>query len=121
MLGVAAYLPLTQHLEATTYGLELASLARIETLDGLAMRYAEFILAAGIDGTLTLLGWSYGAFLAQSCTRIVSRRGKSVDLILIEPVLAADFCATRHTGRKISDQRRDAATDFESAEIIAGA
>lgn len=93
--GVAAYLPLAQHLEATTYGLELASLAGIETLDGLALRYAESILAAGIDGTLTLLGWSYGAFLAQSCARILSRRGKSVDLILIEPVLAADFCATQ--------------------------
>jgi len=93
--GVAAYLPLAQHLEATTYGLELASLTGIETLDGLAMRYAESILATGIDGTLTLLGWSYGAFLAQSCARILSRRGKSVDLILIEPVLAADFCATQ--------------------------
>ncbi|UYH51623.1 SDR family NAD(P)-dependent oxidoreductase [Candidatus Kirkpatrickella diaphorinae] len=93
--GVAAYLPLAQHLEATTYGLELASLEKIETLDGLAIRYAESILAAGIDGTLTLLGWSYGAFLAQSCARVLSRRGKSVDLILIEPVLAADFCATQ--------------------------
>lgn len=91
--GIAAYLPLAQHLEATTFGLELTTLGSVETLDDLAMRYTESLIASSVEDHYTLLGWSYGAFLAQSSAKILSQRGKSVDLILIEPVLGADFCA----------------------------
>jgi yersiniabactin nonribosomal peptide/polyketide synthase len=61
------------------------------SLNALAAGYAAAIGRQQPRGPYTLIGWSYGAFVAAESARLLHQGGAQVELVLIDPVCRADF------------------------------
>ncbi|WP_197340118.1 thioesterase domain-containing protein, partial [Ralstonia solanacearum] len=88
---LAAYLPLARHLDCRVHGLRAAGTPLPSSLDALAARYVQAVRAEQPHGPYTLIGWSYGTFVAAEAARVLHADGETVELVLLDPVCRADF------------------------------
>ncbi|MGG1953393.1 type I polyketide synthase [Ralstonia solanacearum] len=88
---LAAYLPLARHLDCRVHGLRAAGTPLPSSLDALAAHYVQAVRATQPHGPYTLIGWSYGTFVAAGAARVLHADGETVELVLLDPVCRADF------------------------------
>ncbi len=93
---LSAYLALARALDCRVQGLRVPDTPLPSSLHVLAAHYVQAIRAAQPHGPYTLLGWSYGAFLATEAAYILHASGERVELTLLDPVCRLDF---DHTDR----------------------
>lgn len=73
------------------FGLQAPEVVTAGSLSALAAGYAAAIGRTQPQGPSTLIGWSYGAFVAAETARQLHQAGAQVELVLIDPVCRADF------------------------------
>jgi yersiniabactin nonribosomal peptide/polyketide synthase len=88
---LGAYLPLAKHLDMDVFGLQAPAQLEAGSLSELAAYYMTAIRRQQPTGPYTLIGWSYGTFLAAEAARLMSDGATQVVLALIDPVCRADF------------------------------
>lgn len=88
---VSALLPLARHLRGQTFGLQAVKPQRHASLSALAEEYVHAIQRTQPQGPYTLVGWSYGTFLAAEAAYILHHQGHAARLVLIDPVCQCDF------------------------------
>ncbi|WP_265670187.1 acyltransferase domain-containing protein [Verminephrobacter eiseniae] len=88
---LGAYLPLARHLDTAVFGLQAPDCLKVGSLKDLAADHAAAIRRQQPQGPYTLIGWSYGAFVAAETARLLHHSGAQVELSLIDPVCRADF------------------------------
>ncbi|CAD0330451.1 type I polyketide synthase [Xanthomonas hortorum] len=88
---LGAYLPLANALDTEVFGLQAPEVVTAGSLNALAAGYAAAIGRMQPQGRSTLIGWSYGAFVAAETARQLHQAGAKVELVLIDPVCRADF------------------------------
>ncbi|WCM94110.1 SDR family oxidoreductase [Acidovorax sp. NCPPB 2350] len=88
---LGAYLPLARHLDTEVFGLQAPDALKAASLKDLAAGYAAAIRRQRPQGPYTLIGWSYGAFVAAETARLLHQDGAPVELSLIDPVCRGDF------------------------------
>src|SRR6218665_1812664 len=91
---LGAYLPLARHLDTAVFGLQAPDCLKVGSLKDLAADHAAAIRRQQPQGPYTLIGWSYGAFVAAETARLLHHSGAQVELSLIDPVCRADFAFT---------------------------
>ncbi|THF65005.1 SDR family NAD(P)-dependent oxidoreductase [Pseudothauera nasutitermitis] len=89
--GVASYLTFAQALDCRVWGLQAPERIEADSLRELAAGYLRAMEPQFGAEPLTLIGWSYGATVAAEIARLLHGRGKTVRLVLIDPVCGADF------------------------------
>nr|WP_315596509.1 polyketide synthase [uncultured Cupriavidus sp.] len=94
--GVAAYLPLAHAIGHTVHGLDAEGALSAATLGALARRHLATLRRIQPRGPYTVLGWSYGTFLAAEVARRLHETGEAVRVVLIDPVCRADFDCASH-------------------------
>ncbi|WP_019448446.1 type I polyketide synthase [Cupriavidus sp. BIS7] len=94
--GVAAYHQLAGALGCTVSGLDAEGALSVATLGALAQRHVDSIRHAQPRGPYTLLGWSYGTFLAAEAAQRLHDAGEAVRVVLLDPVSRADFHCSNH-------------------------
>ncbi len=88
---LGAYLTLAKHLNLEVFGLQAPPVLQAESLSDLTSDYVTAIRRQQPMGPYTLIGWSYGAFVAAEAARVLRNGGAPVVLALIDPVCRADF------------------------------
>jgi len=91
---LTAYLPLAIALDCQVHGLQAVALSQATSIDAMAAGYVEALRAVQPKGPYTLIGWSYGAFLAAAAAELLHACGEPVQLVLLDPVCRADFSDT---------------------------
>jgi len=87
----AVYLPLSESLPGTVWGLQALDLEQDDCMASLIRTHLTGIQKVQQQGPYLLIGWSYGAFIAASLAHRLYRQGSDVRLILIDPVCRKDF------------------------------
>jgi yersiniabactin nonribosomal peptide/polyketide synthase len=88
---LGAYLPLARQLDAQVYGLQAHDALQAASLDDLAQQYVEALRTRQPNGPYTLVGWSYGAFVAAEAARLLHEQHEAVALALFDPICHDDF------------------------------
>ncbi|WP_169734033.1 polyketide synthase [Zymobacter palmae] len=93
---VSSLLPLARQLNGQVFGLQAVEPQRHNTLRALTEAYVQAITRQQPHGPYTLVGWSYGTFLAAEAAHLLHAQGHVVRLALIDPVCQCDFqCENR--------------------------
>ncbi|WP_207004251.1 type I polyketide synthase [Trinickia mobilis] len=95
---LGAYLPLARQLDAEVYGLQAEATSPAASLEALAQRHVAALRARQAHGPYTLVGWSYGAFVAAEAARLLHEQREAVALVLLDPVCRDDFRTTGLAG-----------------------
>ncbi|MCL2533212.1 MAG: amino acid adenylation domain-containing protein [Nocardiaceae bacterium] len=114
---------LLRHLPADrpVFGLQLPAIAggaRYSSIEDLAARYVDEMVAAAPDGPYDLLGWSLGGVLAHAMAVEVQRRGRSVTMLAVMDAYPDDGSAPLLDRLDLADLLRGLGLDVAAAQEL---